>query len=413
MNIKIKSVGVSCLIGDDYDRVFAALRKQFGEGEEQLFTERTPGYEYLQWELPGDGWKALGACDALNSQLVRKELQNRQKQVCLKFGNNQAMAQKILSVPDDNYVYYRYDETGRLLIRLTAWGYRYPERVGVGVATTNLSAKEQTEHVYVCLMSGGEPMPGKTLRLNGFPRTTGADGILEIGDLPIGYQFDLEVDGERRHIIVTSGQGALKIDLTVYAQVEVQVDLDGQPYAGAVVDVSYAGCNMQLTCDTNGCAVTKCPLDKGGSICTVTVGGLIRQASLTEGITSFVFELETQQPQPDEPNEDELKKEYVTEDKVVDDVIADKENITQEESEKKEGAPLDNKPDGGTGQDTQDKNLVIDPPLPPEPPQPPLPPELGKPTPWWVYLLEVLAALALALLIYATYLLAGGLLFYY
>ena len=59
MNIKIKASGVSCLIGDDYDRVYATLKKQLGEGDEQLFTERIPGHEYLQWELPGEGWNSL------------------------------------------------------------------------------------------------------------------------------------------------------------------------------------------------------------------------------------------------------------------------------------------------------------------------------------------------------------------
>jgi hypothetical protein len=107
MNIKIKSAGVFCLIGDDYDRVYATLKKQLGEGDEQLFTERTPGHEYLQWELPGDGWIALSAGDPLMEQEVRKELLRRQQAVSSRFGKNQDMAQRILSVPDDSYVFTR------------------------------------------------------------------------------------------------------------------------------------------------------------------------------------------------------------------------------------------------------------------------------------------------------------------
>lgn len=128
------------------------------------------------------------------SQEVKKELLHRKQNICEKFGNNQEMAQKVLSVPDYSYVYYKHDDAGRLIIRLTAWGYRYPERVGGGDATTDVKPKDQTEHVSISLIYDGEPLPGKSLRLNGFLRMTDANGLLDVGDLPIGYQFDIEVE---------------------------------------------------------------------------------------------------------------------------------------------------------------------------------------------------------------------------
>ena len=40
-----------------------------------------------------------------------------------------------------------------------------------------------------------------------------------------------------------------------------------------------------------------------------------------------------------------------------------------------------------------------------------VPPERQKKTPWWMYLLEILAALLLAFLLYVTYWFCGGMLF--
>lgn len=63
MNIKIKASGVACMVGDDYDRVYKALVKSFGEGSSNLFSKRVAGHEYLQWEIPGDGWRSLSEAD--------------------------------------------------------------------------------------------------------------------------------------------------------------------------------------------------------------------------------------------------------------------------------------------------------------------------------------------------------------
>ena len=114
MNIKIKSSGVYCPFGNDYEKYYATLKKQLVAEDEQLFTERIPGYEYLQWELPGDGWKSLGIADPLLDREIRAEYIRRQQLICKKFGSNQEMALKLLSVPDDNYVYYKIDNSGKI-----------------------------------------------------------------------------------------------------------------------------------------------------------------------------------------------------------------------------------------------------------------------------------------------------------
>ncbi len=361
MNIKIKASGVYCLLGDDYGKVYTALKKQFGDGEEQLFTERTPGHDYLQWELPGEGWTALSNSDPLMSQEVRKELQNRCQAISRKFGNNQATAQRILSVPDDSYIYYKADESGRLIIRLTAWGYRYPERVGGGDTSGTIARTEATEHTVIKLIYDGNPMPQKEFKLNGYKRKTDDSGILEVGDLPVGYQFDMEVDGQKQHITIAEGQGELVIDLTRFTTIEVKALLDGSSYDGAVAKIAYGDKNVELTCDAAGRAVAKLPISLNNGICTVSMGSEMQQKKLSPtDINTFVFSLISSPPKPpvkvkngdagpntsldtDEKNES-VQSEEVKEEKVEDKTDAEiddgnSENIKVEEEEQVKQTP--------------------------------------------------------------------------
>ena len=215
MNIKIKAAGVYCLVGEDYDLVYHTLMKQLGENDlGSLFTERTPGHDYLQWELPGEGWISLTDADPLDAPVVRDALLKQKQAVLQRFGENRTMALNVLSVPDDSFVYFRPREDGRYDIRLTAWGYRYPERVPSIGGDGELKAKTATEPVSVTVINAGRPVPDAQVRLNGRLRPTGPDGILDIGELPVGYQFDIDLDDVHRHVTVTPGEGNIVLDIT-------------------------------------------------------------------------------------------------------------------------------------------------------------------------------------------------------
>ena len=212
MNIKIKAAGVTCLVGEDYSRVYATLVKSLGPLGAELFTERVPGHEYLQWELPGEGWTSLGEADPLMAAEVREQLVQRKQEVADRFASNRLMAQRVLSVPDDSFVYYRPKPDGGIEIRLTAWGYRYPERI-MGMDLGTARNIEQKETVTICCIYDGKPAAEEEIRLNGFAKKTNAEGVYEIGELPVGYQFDIEGRDKNLHVVVTPGQGTITFDL--------------------------------------------------------------------------------------------------------------------------------------------------------------------------------------------------------
>lgn len=300
MNIKIKSSGVYCPFGGDYEKYYATLKKQLVAEDEQLFTERIPGHEYLQWELPGDGWKSLGEADPLLDQEIRAEYIRRQQLVCSKFGSNQEMALKLLAVPDDNYVYYKIDDSGKIQIKLTAWGYRYPERIAVDPSPGPTSHKEEKELVLIRMVYADKPMTGKSFTINKILiRKTNEEGVYEIGELPVGYQFDLDVDNTHRHITVEKGYGEIYIDLTQYVMVDVKAYRDGLPYAGVQATVSYMQQQRELTCDGNGVTSVRLPLSLDGETCIVTVEDEIQQRPLVGGVEKFEFQLVSPSPVPE------------------------------------------------------------------------------------------------------------------
>lgn len=293
MNIKIKSAGVTCLVGDDYDRVYTALKNQLNDEDEQLFTERIPGHEYLQWELPGEGWTQLSEDDPLTAQEVRQELFRRKQVISQRFGTNQEMAQRILSVPDESYVYYKANSEGHLLIRLTAWGYRYPERIGGGGTTGTYKPKGGTQSVCIHIVYDNKPLPNKELFINGLKRITDNLGAYNVGELPIGYKFEFEVDGKQQVVDVQSGHGDIKIDVTFFVSVEIRATLDGHPYEGATASLSYWGHELKLTTAPDGKALAKVPKDPNNGICTISIGNDYQQLALAEPITVFTFNINT------------------------------------------------------------------------------------------------------------------------
>ena len=308
MNIKIKSSGVACLIGDDYDRVYTVLKKQFGEGATDLFTERKPGHEYLQWVLPGEGWTALSEGDPIMSGEVRRELVRREKLVADKFGSNTAMAQRVLTVPDDDYVFYKADGNGLIDIKLTAWGYRYPERVLGSEARATVEQPVKTVNVALKFVYDGQAMPEKTFRLNDFSRKADADGMFHIGELPVGYTFDVSVDKlPTRHFEIEDGSDTLVIDCTVFTRVEIDVHLNGTAFAGQNVGISYGKHETQLTTDATGHISAALPLGRNGEQCRVSIESEFQSKPLTEGSNIFTFNLTAKEPEPEPMPEEPIQ----------------------------------------------------------------------------------------------------------
>lgn len=304
MNIKIESAGVLCLLDKNYDSIYKTLKDKYGDGPEQLFTERLPGHQYLQWQLPGSDWCSLAdEKDIIVKEEVKRNLAERQRTVKGQFASKE-LANKILTVPDDEYVFYRIDDKGSMLIRLTAWGYKYPAKIDNG-GLSGLRDNSEKQMMTVSFSHDGKYLPNKTFTLNRMERKTDGTGRYVLGELPVGYQFDIAVDDKKEHVTVQKGVDNINIDLTKYATIYIEATLDGTPYNGAEATVNYTK-SLHLTTDGNGKASARLPIDLTGAPCRVSMGKESQQRVLTEGDNNlFAFALESKKPQepvtPEEP----------------------------------------------------------------------------------------------------------------
>lgn len=364
MNIKIKASGVACLIGDDYERVYNALVKSFGEGTANIFSKRVAGHEYLQWVLPGDGWFSLANADPFMGAQVRHELEQRKKNVINKFGANRQMAYNVLSVPEDEYVYYKPDANGNIDIKLTAWGYRYPERVDGGNIVGIIDPNADKQHLTLHFESDGTPIENKAFKLNGFNRLSDKEGNLVVGDVPVGTEFDIEIDNKTTHYKVLPGESIILVDCTQYSVVTVVVKENDEPAEGFTVNVNYGSRNLVLTTGPSGKATTRLPNDPNHAICNVTVDEVTKGKPLIIGDNLFEFHLVKKIPEP------ELPPVIPVEDK---DIPEENKDIPEEDKPQPPGLPEPPK-----------ENKPLTPPPPEEeiiPEKPPVVPKEDKPLP--------------------------------
>ena len=352
------------------------------------------------------------------AQEVRQELLRRKQLVNQRFGNNQEMAQRILSVPDESYVYYKANSEGNLLIRLTAWGYRYPERVGGGGTTGTYKPKGDTQSVSIRIVYDNKPLPNKEFFINGFKRVTDNSGTYNIDELPIGYKFEIEVDGKQQIVDVASGHDEIKIDVTLFASVEIKATLDGHPYEGAAASLSYWGHELKLTTDSNGKAFAKVPKDPNDGMCTISIENDYQQLVLVEPITVFTFNIITTK-ENEQIEENKLEGPIGNTDKEAEKPIESSEqndeNRKEEEDKKdadnQEQAPQNTKnppiEEGRKEDEEKEEETLVQDETPDTKPDVPLDNQQRSSS----LIFEILAALSIIALVVFTYLFCYGMLF--
>lgn len=390
MNIKIKASGVACMVGEDYDRIYGALLKAFGEGSDSLFSKRVAGHEYLQWEIPGDGWRSLADADPFMEAQVKKELGIRREEILSKFGSNRQMAFNVLSVPADEYIYYKADTEGGIDIKLTAWGYKYPERVDGGNMIGTIDPLAEKQPLIIKFEDDGKGLANKLFKINGFKRVTDDSGEFTVGDIPVGTEFDIEVDGESKHYIVKKGENLILFDVTQYSHVDVEVKVNDQPAKGMTVTVNYGSRNMTLITDNRGKATLDIPHDSSNGLCRIKVEETAKEEPLKVGDNVFEFNLIKAEPEIPEPP-------VVPEPTVVESSIIPELPVVPEPP----GVP--------------DPPVIPDPPIVPDPPVVPEPPVNNDDTNksnFWLIILGIIGMLLLILALVAlTYYFGRGIMF--
>lgn len=305
MHIKIKADNVTALFPNtgslSYDRLYQTLLNNL-PAESFIFTKRTPGAGFLQWDLPGEGWIPLSKADPLVAEMAKSEKERLFNQVMGAFNSNPQLGQKVLTVPSDEYIFYRPSESGGVEIKIAVWGYRNPSPVPDGPIIGRQKEKPTLQESFVSFIYDGQRLPEYEFFINGFKRVTDKEGILRLGMLPIGKSYDIKLNGGRTtELYIVDGQRDYAIDVTIFVTLTIAVNRNGLPAPNVDCQITYWGHTVSLTTAENGIATTTMPLDPKASACHVSVEDQTQQKPLATTENRFLFDLKT----PAEPEEPE------------------------------------------------------------------------------------------------------------
>ena len=291
MNVKIKADGVFCSFDKIYEQCYAGLYQNMGSSPEWMFTERKVGTGYLQWELPGEGWQQLLTADPLMQQEIKHILHNRKLNIVKNGLVDENLIHQILSTPDDSFIYFKKSESGSWDIKLTAWGYCYPVRIKTGSISGLVEQEVPKQDIKLQMTNDGKPLANKKFQINEFERYTNEKGELDIEGLPVGYEFDVNVDGQTRHVVITKGKDLEEFDFTQWCNIAINATLNGQPYSDATAHVYYGEKQFILNLNASGSAQERIALSQNNASCEVRIDDASESKNLVSGTNTFNFAL--------------------------------------------------------------------------------------------------------------------------
>ena len=298
MNVKIKADGVFCPFEQIYEQCYTGLYQSMASTQEWIFTERKVGPGYLQWDLPGEDWTQLTTADPIMQLEIKSALHKRKLSIIQLGIVDESLINKILSTPDDSYVYFRKGASGAWDIKLTAWGYSYPVRVKPTSISGIIDPQITKQEITLRMVYDGKPVAGKKFHINGYERYTNDNGELFIEELPVDYGFDVQVDDIVRHVVIKPGETLEEFDLTKHTLIEVSATMNGVPYAGATANVSYNGKQLSLQLDANGRTCSSIVLSPENDICTICIDDASESKPLTVETNTFTFALTKEELPP-------------------------------------------------------------------------------------------------------------------
>ncbi|MBR1594851.1 MAG: hypothetical protein IJ692_04115 [Alloprevotella sp.] len=262
------------------------------------------------WSKPGNDWIPLSTAEPMQQEELRRMWQELRHSVHEKLAQAPDLAENILSIPNEDYLFFAPLPDGGLQLLVTGWGFMNYRR-SMGSVITERREKVQLQDVCIHLMRDGAPLGGETFQLvtpNGLNalRTNEDGSLLLPSKVRVGESFHLRHPdtGKEDSFEVVEGQTDYVWDVTEHTSLSVRATLDDKPLADVPLSVSYHGHDYPLRLDASGAAVlSEVPYHDGAS-CTVSMGDERQERALElHGENLFEFALHTKLQEPPAPPE--------------------------------------------------------------------------------------------------------------
>lgn len=308
MNIKLRLDEVRLLIDKRYpiDQIQTRLQP-IAKQANLIFADLQVGAGYLQWSLPGNGWTPFSKGDDSQKAAVASAYKTRKEQMQNSLRES-PFKEVVFSVPSEDFIFFRKNDIF-LEIALTAWAYKYPDKLNGGELDTWIS-KQNLQKVNIAFSWADKTLPEMKFKLAGHLNTTSPDGFKHVdGPLPVGNTYNVEtLIGHHFILTVEQGKENYVFDLTQYCQVKIQAYQDGTPISECSCGVNFNGDIKTITTDNAGRALVQLPLicNPLGELITPQPPCIVncrneqqQQTPINNGdLLNFNFNFKTETPQP-------------------------------------------------------------------------------------------------------------------
>lgn len=283
------------------DQANCRLKQMLGEDYKSFAECKVANSGYV-WSSEEDGWRPISSIDdSFERSLVEKTRATLYQRVRTLAPT---MADKLMTVPNDDYIFYKVRDNGAVALLYTAWGFRNfkPDAEGEfkRVVVNDL------ESLTVIFVRGGVRLPNhpfevvpnnaKQSGLTNKYVTDGA-GIYDYGQhFRVGERIELIDTETGKHflIIVEKGKTEYVLDVTQSVDVVVGVYENGMPLCGEEVVIEYADKRLTPTTNPLGQCRESIVLIPNVS-CVVRVRDLEQARILISGTNDFRFDLHQQE----------------------------------------------------------------------------------------------------------------------
>lgn len=279
--------------------------KQLLQSDSAYFAQVNVAGPYYTWNASDTEWLLLSSAIPLEGNVVREELKRLRKRVRTTLSGRPDIAEKILTVPNDDYVLYRIEEGGNVSLLLTGWGFRnFNKPSGGPIKIDPLSDKAHP--VRISFIIDGQCVPNREFAVitsqKNVPHVTDDNGQFSFGEkVNPGKGIDIMDIPTKKifHLVVDETRQEYDFDVTESVKINVRVEENGKPTINEEIRIAYAGFNYLLT-SVNGKASKAVPFYMSEA-CVVKVREEEKSAFLNiDGYNEFFFEFTSQNENPEE-----------------------------------------------------------------------------------------------------------------
>ena len=281
------------------------LRQMLGSTLSAQFARCSVGGAFYVWNVDINGkWTPLTNAQPAEEMLARKAWDELKQEVRSRLNNDPDLAEKILTIPNEEYVFYQIDAAGQVKVLITGWGFTNFKRPVIG--NQRVEVEDKGAHpISVAFAIDDEKVPGRDFfivtPMKNVPHTTDGEGNFSLGKINADTTFEI-IDaptGRKFNILTDRTTTEYTFDVTERINVSIEASHDNQPISGETATIDYHGRTYELTLEAGRAAVALAL--HPGEVCTARFRDAMQQQTMNQAGHTFRFDSMTPPPPEPEP----------------------------------------------------------------------------------------------------------------